>query len=138
VPWVPAPDKLPYRCFVSGQDAEDDGPYYSPSGRYYAEAGVGDDRELVMYLSPQAIREACEEPGSPFVLKTTEEDREASEAMAQAELRIEKLEADLADAEAELATQRERPIVDVEVLAESLGVRLGDTFARKTGPKKAA
>jgi hypothetical protein len=136
MPWVPAPSQMPHRCFVTGQDAEDDGPYYSPSGRYYSEVG-GDDRELVLYLSPQALREACEEPGSPFRLKTAEEEADAVERLAAAELRIEQLEADLADREAEVATLNDRPLIDTPALVASLEAHFAKKSGRKPGTQAA-
>lgn len=134
--WVDAPRKMPFRCRRTGLDGAADGPFFEES-LAYAEAGVGDDRELTLYHSPAWILSMCSQPGSPLVALTAEQymDLQAELADAQAEraektLRVEELEA-------ELETLRGTGALLDKALGEGLLVRLDERYAKKTGPKPA-
>lgn len=133
--WVDAPRKMPFRCRRTGLDAAADGPFFEES-LAYAEAGVGDDRELTLYHSPAWILSMCSQPGSPIVAMMRDE-YEALEANSanvgaliyEQETRIEELEAEVA------LLRQTNSAIDVQALTNGLVVSLEEHFAKKTGPK---
>jgi hypothetical protein len=136
--WLDRPEQHPHRCPLTLQDSPADGPYYS-SGFEFFDAYSSPDGPRphhalsVLYLSPQAIQEACDATGSPFVLTTVEDH---ADLMARHEALIaerDDLSAQLEEARAEIAEFE--LLHDPEVFADSIVVRLDERYAKKAGPK---
>lgn len=136
---------MPHRCRRTGLSSPGDGPYFEESVRYWAEPN--DDREMTLYHSVTWIRQVCDAPGSPLVVRTADEDaaevraHEALKARAtELESRVLALEAELTEARRDLRSQK--AIVDVDALAEALGPvlerEMAQHFSRKTTGRRAA
>lgn len=133
--WVDAPRKMPFRCRRTGLDAAADGPFFEES-LAYAEAGVGDDRELTLYHSPAWILSMCSQPGSPLVAMTREQFDEQQAELADSAADRESLSNRVEELEAEVALLRQtNSAIDVQALTNGLVVSLEEHFAKKTGPK---
>lgn len=96
-----------------------------------------DRRESVLVISPQALIEAADLPGSPIVVIPRGEWAAMSDDYTQLggeneSLRLdnERLQDELEEAYAKLAS-----LTDPDAMADAVAVRLTEIFARKTGPK---
>ena len=133
--WVDAPRKMPFRCRRTGLDGAADGPFFEES-LAYAEAGVGDDRELTLYHSPAWIMSMCSQPGSPLVALTTEQYTDLQAELADAQAERAELALRLEERDAELARLNSvNSAIDVQALTNGLVVSLEEHFAKKSGPK---
>lgn len=143
--WVDAPRHMPHRCRRTGLSAPGDGPYFEESIRYVE--GANDDREMTLYHSALWVRQMCDAPGSPLVVRTRAEDNAEFEALNTARADAERLTARVAELEAELEDARrdlrsQKAIVDVDALAEALGPvlerEMAQHFTRKPANRRAA
>lgn len=125
----------PHRCPLSGK-GPGEGRFYR-SEYSFRSFDVMDDREHVLFLSDQAIRDILNAPGSPFAEVTTEELSRLRIVEHEADYRIRELE----DEVAHLTERLERetaPVInlDGEALAEALAKPLAK--AMKNGDKPRA
>lgn len=125
---------MPFRCRRTGLDGAADGPFFEES-LAYAEAGVGDDRELTLYHSPAWILSMCEQPGSPLVAMTEDQYLEMQQAEAEVMAERDTLAMRVEELEAEVASLRELSGAVDKVLSNGLLERLDERYSRKTGPK---
>jgi hypothetical protein len=135
--WCERPERPPYQCALTRQDAPSAGPYFETGFDFLTPVRDADGGIRVaptvnrLYLSEQAIREACDALGSPLKAIPREEWRAMIDEKDEMRFRIEQLEADLAEREAEIATLNERPLIDTPALVASLEQH----FAKKSGRK---
>lgn len=143
--WVDQPLDPPHVCPFTRSGAPDVGPFVQTPLAYLTpvQDEQGEMRIVpvinTLYLSAQAIREMCAEPGSPLVAV----DRTKHDALATNEARL-SIELDAAEQrirELESAleiAESHQNAVDVEALASALVVPLRSHFAAKSGPKPKA
>lgn len=143
--WVSHPERYPHRCPWAHQGAPDDGPYLDTGLIYFAAREIEnriepDRRESALVISPQALIESGDLPGSPIVVlhrKGWEDDNAERwrlyEEVEGLKLECERLEEELADTHAQLEVAG-----DPEALVSALEARLDERYARKTGPKPKA
>lgn len=131
-------------CHRTLKSRPDEGPFFEEDFTYVEQGG---ERELRLYHSASWVRQMCETPGSPFVLRTNEQAERDADLLATLDqerldlrARIDTLEAELADAHARI--KENRAIVDVTALAEAVGPvlqrEMAQHFARKPANKRAA
>lgn len=145
--WISHPERYPHRCPWTHQDAPGDGPYLDTGMIYFAARDIDnrvepDRRESALVISPQALIEAGDLPGSPIVVmsraawEAINHDYSMNESMVeQLKLDRDRLENELDDAYARL-----NAMTDPDTLAETLVAKLDERYARKAGrkPKAAA
>jgi len=137
--WQPAPLKPPFECALTRNGEPSVGPFYETRLRYLSPK-TGEAGEMrvnpqirTLYLSAQAIREACAVPGSPIVATTAEQlEKDAAYAAVLAAQRDD-LQDQLDQSRAEIEVLRKHPVADVADLTEILDAR----YARKAGRKPA-
>lgn len=140
--WVAAPRHPPMRCHRTYKARPEEGPFFEEDFLY---TEYGGDRELRMYHAASWVREMCEAPGSPFVLRTREQAERDAGLLAALEEDRAAMQERIAALEAELDGRPPAPApLDADALAAALHPRLveslGNTFARKPGrkPREAA
>lgn len=135
-------DRPPAPCHRTGKDEPRPGQPFFVETTLIAEVFPGPNGPQVRPRIKPIVHAAswiqfmCDQPGSPFVLRTTEQyEREQAELAELDAVRLENEEL-----RAELSLRDEAPPVDVEALAGALIVPLESHFARKSGrrPKTAA
>jgi hypothetical protein len=135
--WTERPDRPPYRCPLTLQDQPADGPFYNTSLQFFGVHDVGDGPRPgnleTVFLSPQAIREACGAVGSPLVAFSRDE-------IADRNAHIEHLEDECADLSAQLEEAQARVAelennLKPEEFAKAAVVYLDERYAKKAGPK---
>lgn len=143
--WISHPERYPYRCLWSHQESPDDGPYLDTGVIYFAARDIDgrvepDRRESVLVISPQALIEAGNLPGSPIVVMPRWTLDAWESDLGEARLECERLEQDLADTQAALITAEQKlaEANDPEKIVSLLERRLDDRYARKPGPKPKA
>ena len=135
--WCATPDKAPHVCALTRNGEEANGPYFETRLDYLEpfmdEGQIRANPTLnTLYLSAQAIREACDIEGSPFVVLRKEVYALALELADEATAERDKLKEQLAEAYAdiEVLTKHIAPVVvhePMEPLPES-------TQIEKRGP----
>lgn len=136
--WIPRPDRPPHRCAVTLRGQDETGPFLDLGLDYFAPVNEGGKLGVSphlqrLYLCARAIKEACEKPGSPFVVLGQEEHRSLLAQIAAMRRQVDGLRSDL-------AAEKERepaPPVDVQALADALIVSLDERYRRKPGPRPA-
>lgn len=142
--WVDTPPFFPFRCPLTLRDKPEDGPYYSTGMRYFASQATDAGEQptglpSALFLSPQAIREACAAEGSPLVVHDRAEHQARLDYIADLERDLEETRAALEEAQDENSRLTAAPAVDVQALADALVVPLNTHFAKKAGrPRKDA
>jgi hypothetical protein len=135
--WTERPDRPPFRCPLTLQDAVEDGPFYNTGLQYFGVWGSPDgDRPgnlETLYLSPQAIRELCAADGSPLRVYTADEDADHNAELGALEDENAELAARLEEAQARVAELEQH--LNPEDFAKAAVVYLDERYARKAGPK---
>ncbi len=140
--WEPQPLAPPHVCALTNSSEPSVGPFYE-SNLAFMSPFRGEDGEIrvkpqmqTLYLSAQAIREMCAEPGSPLIAleRETMDDLHATLAVGNQrandlEDRVQELQSEI-----EVLTRHLSPIPDPNDLIPLLDER----YARKTGPKPKA
>jgi hypothetical protein len=135
--WLNVPERAPFKCVFTQQDSAAAGPYFEARLTYFP-AEVDEDsirpgrHPNQLYLSGQAIKEACELPGSPLVCLSKEQYAELENRLLEANEQITALLDDAVEREALSKA------LDPAEIAKAVAENLTDTFARKTGPKAKA
>lgn len=142
--WVSQPERPPYECALTRLGDPKDGPYFETRLDFLRPKmdEAGEVRVIPqinrLYLSELAIREACDALGSPLKAVSRDEWRALQDERDEQRYLIEKLEADLAEREAEIATLNERPLIDTPALVASLEQHFAKKAGRKPSGDKAA
>jgi hypothetical protein len=143
--WISYPERYPHSCPWSHLSEPEEGPYLDTGLIFFSAREVDgqiqpDRREGHLYISPQALREAAQLPGSPISIVDTKELADLDGALEKSIEEIEhlKLERERLEQELDEVYARLNSMTDPDTLADAVAERLADTFARKSGPKKVA
>lgn len=138
--WKQAPERVPHRCLITRQGAEQDAPYLDMEFEYLLPVRDEQGRLKVkpqvqrLYLSSRGLRDVVNQPGSGMRAYTEDEMAEL-EARANAfEEEAADLAAQLEEARAEIETLRAAGPIDYDQLSTFLDAR----YAKKPGPKAKA
>ncbi len=136
--WQPAPARPPYVCALTRSGEPAVGPFFQTRLEYLQPIlGDGEIRVnpqiLTLYLSAQAIREACAAQNSPIA--AVEPDQLIKDAAYANVLEAQRddLQLQLDEARAEIAVLRKHPVTADVIDFETLDQR----YARKSGRKPA-
>lgn len=136
--WQPAPHKPPHVCALTRSGEPSVGPFFETRLEYLQPIlGDGEIRVnpqiLTLYLSAQAIREACAAPNSPIAAVDPEQlVKDAAYAHVLGAQRDD-LQDQLDEARAEIEVLRKHPVTAEVIDFETLDAR----YARKSGRKPA-
>lgn len=92
--WVPDTDHYPHRCRRTGHSGTAYGPYFHDEVPYrpgFSETTFdrdNPDRENVLYLSAQWVKDILSAAGSPFACLTTEEHQALLDKLAMTEIEL--------------------------------------------------
>lgn len=140
--WIPEPQKAPNICAIT-RNGKEVGPFFETTV-HYAEVFADQDNRIrykrpgILHISAQAIREMSEMAGSPFVVVTKDDWLDQQAELERTRDELADTAAQLVEAQAEVQSYKSQPPIDARALADALIVPLGEHFARKPGPKKAA
>lgn len=124
--WYTTPEKAPHVCALTRNGDKDSGPYFETRLEYLAPFfDLGQIRANpalnTLYLSAQAIREACDTPGSPFRVVTHSSLEYEASILRSAIDECDNLSKQLAQAKADIAvlTKHIAPLIDASAQTQS-------------------
>lgn len=142
--WTPDTDHYPHKCRRTGHSGVEYGPYFHDEIPF--RPGLSEttfdrdnpDREQVLYVSMQWMRDMLMAPGSPFACVTTEEHRAMLDKLAMVEHELEALRAEYDEVQATFEDRLEAAMKDRFDAADRVIERLaGSEPPAPSGPESA-